>query len=122
MPPWWRSKTQAIGRDDAVQLVQRCEVHRTLGGGRQPLHVAADHMGLVFRRRAIRARLHTVTEVPVPVLYLGDQWIAGRARGTSRACNGACGEACFQEGTPGKTRRLGVGFVSHDRVLRISEE
>ncbi len=48
-------EAQAVGRDDAVELVQRREGDRGLRRRGQPRHRAADHVLLVFRRACHRA-------------------------------------------------------------------
>ena len=111
-------EAEAVGRDEAIQIVQRGEVDRGLARGRQPLDVAAHHVGFIGGGRTVGVGVHARAQVLVPVLLVDDGRIgfgrrraADQARATKRstAQGRAAGEAALEESTP-------RGFLGQGRV------
>jgi hypothetical protein len=97
-------EAQAGRRDDAVELMQRREIHRGFRRGREPGDVAADDVLLEGRRRAIGALVDAVAEIAVPVLNLGDQRIGLGRRARSGGAE-AASPAPASPAAPRKRRR-----------------
>jgi hypothetical protein len=94
-------ETQPVRGNDAVKVMQRREVHRRHRIGRQPFHVAAHHLLLVFGRGAIGASINAVAQVLVPVLLFQDHILAlCSARCATGQCSAAKRQSATQELPP----------------------
>jgi hypothetical protein len=108
-------EAEPVGRDDAVQLVQRREADRGFRRRRQPLDPAPHHVAFVFRGRAIGRIVDAGPQVLRPVghvgrlvLRRGRQGLAGHRRGAAGQDRAAAQKAAAVEPRPGFRGRLAV--------------
>ena len=64
-------EAQPVGRDDAVEFVQRGERDRTLARGGQPFDIAANDLRLMFGGMAVSAHRDAVAQDFGPIRHVG---------------------------------------------------
>ncbi len=95
-------ETKSARRDDAVELMERREIHRRLAACRQPFDIAPHDMLLERRRRPVGARGNAFAEIARPVRNFRDRGIGLRRRLRAyryRGCRRRTGKTCAREET-----------------------
>ena len=80
-------EAQSVGRDDAIEFMQRCEIDRGNRVGCQPGHITAHDFFLELRWRPVGSYIDAVTGILVPVLLFQNGRIAiGKGRSSCCSC------------------------------------